>query len=115
MSEEKKVPTKDEVIAYLKEQLEVKELQAQLQALNTKITKDRAEEIQAISFIAQMTNPPQQAESLHDTNPGDKYILTEEDMEINPTLAEQGLKAGDEVLIGEDEEIPTKRSLKKKK
>jgi hypothetical protein len=115
MSEEQKVPTKDDIVAFLKEQIEVKELQAQLQDLNTRIAKGRAEEIQAISFVAQMTNPQQQAESLHDTNPGDKYILTEEDMEINPTLAEQGLKAGDEVLIGEDQEVPAKRSLKKKK
>lgn len=109
MSEEQKptggqnVPTKEEVVAFLKEQIEVKELQAQLQELNARIAKARAEEIQAISFIAQATNPQEQ---------GEPYTLTEEDLSQNPELAEQGLKAGDEVMVPKQEK---KRSLKKEK
>jgi hypothetical protein len=104
MSEEQKVPTKEEVVAFLKEQIEVKELQAQLQELNAKIAKARAEELQAISFVAQMTNPQQQE--------GEPYTLTEDDFSENPTLTEQGFKVGDEVMVPKEQK---KRSLKKEK
>lgn len=106
MSEEQKstegqnVPTKEEIMSFLIEQIEVKELQAKLQELNTKIAKGRAEELQAISFVAQLTNPQEE---------GEPYTLTEEDLSHNPDLAEQGLKVGDEVMV------PKKRSLKKQK
>ena len=120
MSEEQKtkegqsVPTKDEIVAFLKEQVEVKELQAQLQDLNTRIAKGRAEEIQAISFVAQMTNPSQPpAMPEEEEEEGERYTITEEDLTSNPALSEQGLKAGDEVLLA-DEVSPKKRSLKKK-
>ena len=119
MSEEQKtkegqnVPTKDEIVAFLKEQVEVKELQAQLQDLNTRIAKGRAEEIQAISFVAQMTNPSQPPAMPEEEEEGERYTITEEDLTSNPALSEQGLKAGDEVLLADDV-TPKKRSLKKK-
>jgi len=91
----------------------VKELQAQLQELNTRIAKGRAEEIQAISFVAQMTNPSQPPAM--DEEQGERHTITEEDLANNPALAEQGLQVGDEVLIADEEETsPKKRSLKKK-
>jgi len=106
MSEEQKgVPTKEEIMTFLIEQIEVKELQAKLQDLNTRIAKGRAEEIQAISFVAQMTNPQQQDE-------GEPYTLTEQDLSSNPELADQGYKVGDEVLVPKEQK---KRSLKKEK
>jgi hypothetical protein len=104
MSEEQKVPSKEEVVAFLKEQIEVKELQAQLQELNTRLAKGRAEELQALSYVAQITNP-QQPE-------GTPHIVTEEDLANNPELAEQGVQVGDEVLIPGE---PKKRNLKKQK
>lgn len=113
MSEEQKVPTKEEVVAFLKEQIEVKELQAQLQDLNTRLAKARAEEIQAISFVAQMTNP-QQPPAMEDEEDGERHTITEEDLASNPALAEQGLQVGDEVILADEEESPKKRSLKKK-
>lgn len=119
MSEEQKttggqnVPTKDEIVAFLKEQIEVKELQAQLQDLNTRIAKGRAEEIQAIGFVAQMTNPSQPP-AMGEEEQGERHTITEEDLANNPALAEQGLQVGDEVLIADEEEAPKKRSLKKK-
>jgi hypothetical protein len=116
MSEEQKsVPTKEEVVAFLKEQIEVKELQAHLQELNTRISKARAEEIQAISFIAQMTNPSQAANVPDLEEDGEPHTITEEDLTNNPNLAQQGLKVGDQVLITDEEpqQIAKKRSLKK--
>ena len=104
--QESKAPSKEEVMAFLQEQIEVKTLQAQLQEVNTKLAVGRAEELKALQFIAQMTNPTPPADAV-------KHNLTEEDMEENPELSEQGFKVGDEVLVAKDS-VPAKRTLKKK-
>ena len=103
MSEEQKVPTKEEIVAFLKEQIEVKEFQTKLQELNTRLAKGRAEELQALGFIAQLNNPQEQ---------GVPHIITEEDLANNPDLVEQGVQVGDEVLIPGEQK---KRTLKKQK
>ena len=106
---EQKLPSKEEVVAFLKEQIEVKTLQAQLQELNTKLAVNRAEELKALSFIGQITNPQPPADA-------EKHILTEEDMENNPDLTEQGFKVGDEVLVAKQQnDVPKQRNLKKTK
>jgi hypothetical protein len=108
MSEEQKVPTKEELITFLNEQIEVKEVQVKLQNLNTTLAKGRAEELQALNFIANLTNPSQ------DVPRGTPHKLTEEDLENNPELVEAGLKVGDEVLKSEEPvEEKKSRSLKK--
>ena len=104
--QESKAPSKEEVMAFLQEQIEVKTLQAQLQEVNTKLAVGRAEELKALQFIAQMTNPTPPADAV-------KHNLTEEDMEQNPELSEQGFKVGDEVLIPK-EQAAKQRTLKKK-
>jgi hypothetical protein len=106
MTEEQKVPSKEEVVAFLQEQIEVKKVQFELQDLNTKLAVARAEELKALQFVAQMTNPQPPA----DAQP---HTLTQEDMDENPELAEQGLKVGDEVLIPKEMIETAKRSLKK--
>jgi len=57
--EEQKAPSKEEVIAFFKEQIEVKSVQLELQELNTAMAVGRAEELKALAFIAQLTNPPE--------------------------------------------------------
>jgi hypothetical protein len=52
-----------------------------------------------------MTNPQPPADAV-------PHNLTQEDMDENPELAEQGFKVGDEVLVPKDSE-PAKRKLKK--
>lgn len=52
--EETKVPTKEEVVAFYQEQIEVKQLQVKLQRLNAKFMQAKADELQAIAFIGQM-------------------------------------------------------------
>lgn len=58
MSEETKQPSKEEFIAHMQEQIEVTEYRLALQDLNAKLAKSRAEEIQALMFIAQATTDP---------------------------------------------------------
>lgn len=104
---EQKLPTKDELIAFLSEQIEVKSKQLDLQELNTKIAVARAEELKALSFIANITSPSTTAPQ------GDPHILTQDDIDEHPELSEAGLKVGDEVMVGKQEEQPKKRTLKK--
>lgn len=55
-------PTKEELVAYLNESLEIAKLRAELQGFNTQIAVGRAEELKALVFIAQLTNPKPQSE-----------------------------------------------------
>jgi hypothetical protein len=109
-NQEQKVPSKQEIIAFMQEQIDVKKVQVELQELNTKLAKGRAEELQALSFIGNLTNPQGPATKPH--------IITEEDMVANPELKEAGVQVGDEVLIPADEsqmpmDAPSERKLKK--
>jgi transcription antitermination factor NusG len=103
---EQKAPSKEEVMAFLKEQIDVKAVQLQLQSLNADLAEARARELKALQFVAQMTNPTPPADAV-------PHNLTQEDMDENPELVEQGFKVGDEVLVAK-ESAPAKRSLKKK-
>jgi hypothetical protein len=94
--EEQKIPTKDELIAFLQEQIDVKKVQLELQELNTKLAEFRVSELKALSFISQITNPKAADNSYQGGVP---HILTKEDMEMNPELAEEGLKEGDTVML----------------
>lgn len=119
--QDQKIPTKEEIVAFLTEQIEVKELQAKLQKLSTSIAIDKAEELKALSFIGQMTNPRPQGNEYQ--GEGTPHTITQEDLDNNPELVEEGLKVGDEVLIPkeaiitDEEEIKAakkERALKKK-
>lgn len=100
MSEEKQ-PTKEEIIAFLNESIEIAKLRADLQELNTRIAVGRADELKALVFIGQVTNPKQEDLESH--------IVTEEDVENNPQLKDNGVKVGDEIQIPKE----VKRKLKR--
>lgn len=105
--EQQTPPTKDEVVKFFQEQIDVKKVQYELQELNTKLAVARAEELKALSFIAQLTNPKIDENAYA----GQPHTLTEEDIANNPELVEQGLKVGDEVMI--PSETKKERTLKK--
>ena len=67
--EQKTPPTKEEVIAFFQEQIEVKKVQLELQELNTAMAVGRAEELKALAFIAQLTNPVSQNEEDDEPKP----------------------------------------------
>jgi len=108
---EQPVPSKEEIITFLKEQIDVKKLQLELQTINTQMATQRAEELKALHFIGQITNPQPPEDAV-------PHTLTQEDIDENPQLSAQGLKAGDEVLVpkdmAEESDATSKRSLKKK-
>jgi hypothetical protein len=102
---DEQAPSKEQVIKFLTEQIEVKKTQLELQEINTKLAIGRSEELKALQFIAQMTNP-------NPPNDAVSHNLTQEDIDENPELIERGFKVGDEVLVPKDSE-PAKRKLKK--
>ena len=108
MSEEttQQAPTKEELIKFFQEQIDVKKVQLELQELNARLAVARAEELKALSFIAQVTNPSAQQ----------PHTVTQEDIDANPELVEAGVQVGDEVMIptNPSNETSTKsRKLKK--
>lgn len=105
-AEENRIPTKEELIAALKEQIEVKSVQLELQEINEKLAKSIAGEYQAMQFVAQMKSPHK--------SPAVEHTITQDDLDNNPELVDQGFEVGDEVFIPEEEIAPVKdRKLKK--
>jgi hypothetical protein len=109
--EEQKVPSKEELIAFFNEQIEVKRVQYELQELNTKLAVAKAEEIKALAFIGQMTQQGNTGERPE----GMPHTITQEDMDNNPELADEGVSVGDEVIIPTTPPVNKPRSLKKEK
>jgi hypothetical protein len=107
MSEEQKIPTKEEIMGFLQEQIDVKKLQVELQELNTNLAAMKAEELKALTFIGQMTNAA--PVSKEEQPQGTPHTITQEDLDSNPELVEAGVAVGDDVIIPEGQ----KRSLKK--
>jgi hypothetical protein len=68
VQEESKAPSREEMIKFYNDQIELKELQVKLQELNTAFIKAKAEEIQATAFIGQMMSPQEDEESEEEDN-----------------------------------------------
>jgi hypothetical protein len=69
VQEESKAPSREEMIKFYTDQIELKELQVKLQELNTAFIKAKAEEIQATAFIGQMMSPQEDEEAEEDNAP----------------------------------------------
>ena len=111
ITEEQQVPTKEELINFFKEQIEVKKVQLELQELNTNLAVAKAEELKALGFIAQMTTQPGQKSAQPEGTP---HTITQDDLDNNPELVDAGMQVGDDVMIPtQPEEAPVKK-LKKK-
>lgn len=68
VQDESKAPSREEMIKFYNDQIELKELQVKLQELNTAFIKAKAEEIQATAFIGQMMSPQEEEESDEEDN-----------------------------------------------
>jgi hypothetical protein len=107
--QEPKVPTKEELVAFFNEQIEVKKVQYELQELNTKLAVAKAEELKALAFIGQLSSPqgmPQQEEQFQ------KHTLTEDDFRSNPELEESGYKVGDVIELEMDSRPLSEEEIK---
>lgn len=108
---EEKAPTKEEIMKFLSEQIEVKELQLKLQELNTGLAAARAEELKALAFIGQMSQAAAKKEGIPDGVP---HTITQEDLDNNPELVEAGVKVGDDVLLPTEDALKPEEASSKK-
>ena len=109
-------PDRAKIIEWMNGQIEFKEIQLKLQQLDTSIAVTKAEYMKAMYTIAQISNPQQNNQPSPELA---EHTLTEEDLEANPDLVEQGFKAGDvvgipkEAVMQEEPAPAKKRTLKK--
>jgi hypothetical protein len=110
---EKKVPTKAEVLNFYKEQIEVAKLRRELAEIVCETAEFDARRTEAIAKQAHFSGPGQQQPSQQEGMPEGviPHTVTQEDLDANPELAEQGIKVGDVVGITEkpqpEDQVPT--------
>jgi uncharacterized small protein (DUF1192 family) len=92
-------PSKDHIIAWYKEQIEVATLRRDLSALQAEIAKNEAQRVQATILMAQMQDPASQNKNEVE------HVVTQEDLDANPELVENGLKVGDKILVNNPQPI----------
>lgn len=63
---EQQGPTREQMIVFYTEQIELKKLQVELQELNTRFIKLKAEEIQATAFIGEMMGKGEEEEEVEE-------------------------------------------------
>jgi hypothetical protein len=111
MKEETKEPTKENVIAFFKEQIEVAEYRNTLSRINCETAEYEARRAEAIAKQAHFSKPLTSADQ--NIVP---HVVTQEDLNNNPELAKQGIKVGDTVGIAshptQEESILEKQSRK---
>ena len=86
-------PSKEQIIAWYKEQIEIATLRRDLSALQAEIAKNEAQRVQATVLMAQMQNPASQNQNEVE------HEVTQEDLDANPELVENGVKVGDKILV----------------
>ncbi len=110
-------PSKEQIIAWYSEQIEVATLRRTLSELNKDIATFDAQRLKATIMIAQMQEP-QKA-----TGNEIEHEVTQEDLDANPELVENNVKVGDKILIAgtptpeeenySEEDLVPVRTLKK--
>lgn len=107
-TKEKKTPTKAEVVNFYKEQIEVAKLRRDLAEIVCHTAEFDARRIEAVAKQAHFSAPAQQPQGMPEGVV--PHTVTQEDLDNNPELAEQGIKVGDVVGISEkpnvEEDMP---------
>ena len=119
---EQKAPTKEQVTKFYKEQIEVAKLRRDLSQILSETAKFDAERAEAIAKQAHFSAPRPQAPSEGMPEGVIPHTVTQEDLDNNPELNEQGIKVGDVIGISNtpveqqapvEEPIAKERTLKK--
>jgi hypothetical protein len=84
-------PNKEQVLVWMKEQIDFKTVQLEMQELDTKIALSKFQQMEALYKISMLTSTEEEAT----TAAAKEHIITEEDMEAHPHLTEMGYKVGD--------------------
>jgi hypothetical protein len=103
-TEEKKAPTKAEVLNFYKEQIEVAKLRKELAEIVCQTAEFDARRVEAIARQAHFSAAGQQQSPQGMPEGVIPHTVTQEDLDANPELADQGIKVGDVVGITEKPE-----------
>ena len=97
---EKKIPSKEEVLAFYADQIEVAKVRRELAEHLYETAKFEALRAQSIAALAQLTTPQGGTQ---------EHTISQEDIDANPELIEKGIKVGDVINIGivqEEKNVP---------
>jgi adenylylsulfate kinase-like enzyme len=72
--QQQEMPSKEQMMAHLEEQIEIMEKRVKLQELNMNYARARAEEVKAIAFLTQMMEPPKEDDTLTETEESSKKL-----------------------------------------
>ena len=100
---EQKVPSKEQVINFYEEQIEIARLRRDLSALLSETAKYDADRAESIAKQAHFSAPKKVAEQMPEGMV--EHTVTQEDMDNNPELVEQGIKVGDVIGISPGPQI----------
>jgi len=93
-------PTKDQIISWYKEQIEIAEFRVKLAELNARTARYEFERQEQVVKLTNMLAPDPSVK---------QYTVTQEDLDNNPELSEQGVKVGDVIgLTNVREKEPVK-------
>lgn len=93
-------PSKEQIINWYKEQIEVAEFRVKLAELNARTARYEYERQEQVIKLASMLAPDPSVK---------QHTVTQEDLDNNPELSEQGVKVGDVIgLTNVQEKEPVK-------
>ena len=109
---EQKAPTKEQVTKFYKEQIEIAKLRRDLSQLLAETAKFDAERAEAIAKQAHFSAPKSTGPVSEQLPDGVvQHTVTQEDMDNNPELAEQGIKVGDIIGITAAPQVEGKQEI----
>lgn len=111
---EQKVPSKEQVISFYEEQIEIARLRRDLSALLAETAKHDADRAESVAKQAHFSAPRPQGGPDQLPDGVVQHTVTQEDLDDNPELIEQGIKVGDVIGIVPQEELNAEDSKLRK-
>lgn len=102
-------PNKEQVLSWMKEQIEFKTVQLEMQELDAKIALAKFQQMEALYKISMLTSTEEEANEASSR----EHIITDEDMKNHPQLKEMGYEVGDVYKGAKKQESATPGNVKK--
>ncbi len=103
---EQKAPSKEQVIKFYKEQIEIAKLRSELSEILAVTAKHDADRAESVAKLAHFSAPKGQQPVEQIPDGMVEHTVSQEDMDNNPELAEQGIKVGDVIGISSNPQTP---------
>ena len=103
---EQKAPSKDQVIKFYTEQIEIAKLRGELSEILAITAKHDADRAESVAKLAHFSAPKAQQPIEQMPVGMVEHTVSQEDLDNNPELVEQGIKVGDVIGISSNPETP---------